>query len=321
MYVCPIKPSGDSSSKNRCRRSAVRKTVMSSEMLEAIKGSRLCRSFFGRENIFTFGFWTKCCWLFTIELVNIRGTLSCNQGHTLTKTRGTVFKEFLKDKFKGHCQVSILGYLSVKEQTNNQSPHTRHCRRLLSPNLWRFCWGPQPKCTSFFNLAAVLGLTWIYMKQGCFQNFCWLNTSAGPISMWGLEFGWCRMTYINPIDGFRQCLECKKLDFHFTLRWFWETIYTQTKKCWDTMAASPGAMNSALSLVESSSWVETGFPRPVSTGSNNNKNKFSKFIFSFKNPPNSTRNTTNRGKADPQQIKIWIPANVSNVGVKSWSFL
>lgn len=51
------------------------------------------------------------------------------------------------------------------------------------------------------------------------------------------------------------------------------------------MAASPGAMNSALSLVESSSWVETGFPRP------------------------------------PQQIKIWIPPNVSNVGVKSWSFL
>ena len=105
-----------------------------------------------------------------VELVNIRRTLSCNQGHTLTKTRGTVFKEFLKDKFKGHCHVSILGYLSVKEQTNNQSPHARHCRRLLSPNLWRFCWGaqppePQPRCTSFFNLAAVLGLTWIYMKQ------------------------------------------------------------------------------------------------------------------------------------------------------------
>lgn len=49
--------------------------------------------------------------------------------------------------------------------------------------------------------------------------------------MWGLEFGWCRMDENkNPIDGFRQCLECKKLDFHFTLRWYWETICTQTKK-------------------------------------------------------------------------------------------
>lgn len=47
--------------KNSRRRSAVRKTVMSSEMLEAIKGSRFCRSFFWRGHIFTFGFWTKCC--------------------------------------------------------------------------------------------------------------------------------------------------------------------------------------------------------------------------------------------------------------------